>query len=53
MQPVFSDLLAEPVGPSSPAVRSNAQGHIFVSGQIGQSADTGNLVEGGIESEAE
>ena len=53
MQPYFSDRLARPVGPFSPAVRSDAQGHIFVSGQIGQSAGTGKLVEGGIEREAE
>jgi 2-iminobutanoate/2-iminopropanoate deaminase len=53
MQAIFSDLLAKPAGPFSPAVRSDAQGHIFVSGQIGQSADTGKLVEGGIECETE
>jgi 2-iminobutanoate/2-iminopropanoate deaminase len=53
MQPYFSDRLARPVGPFSPAVRSDAQGHIFVSGQIGQSAGTGKLVEGGIKREAE
>lgn len=51
MQAIFSDRLAKPVGPFSPAVRSDAPGHIFVSGQIGQSADTGKLVEGGIETE--
>jgi enamine deaminase RidA (YjgF/YER057c/UK114 family) len=41
MQAIFSDRLAKPVGPFSPAVRSDGPGHIFVSGQIGQSADTG------------
>lgn len=53
MQAIFSDRLAKPVGPFSPAVRSDALGHIFVSGQIGQSVDTGRLVEGGIERETE
>jgi len=53
MQAIFSDRLAKPVGPFSPAVRSDAPGHIFVSGQIGQLADTGKLVEGGIERETE
>jgi 2-iminobutanoate/2-iminopropanoate deaminase len=53
MQVIFSDRLAKPVGPFSPAVRSDAPGHIFVSGQIGQSADAGKLVEGGIERETE
>jgi 2-iminobutanoate/2-iminopropanoate deaminase len=53
IQVIFSDRLAKPVGPFSPAVRSDAPGHIFVSGQIGQSADTGKLVEGGIERETE
>jgi 2-iminobutanoate/2-iminopropanoate deaminase len=53
MQAYFSDQLAKPVGPVSPAVRSDAQGHIFVSGQIGESADTGNLVDGGIGRETE
>jgi enamine deaminase RidA (YjgF/YER057c/UK114 family) len=41
MQAIFSDRLAKSVGPFSPAVRSDGPGHIFVSGQIGQSADTG------------
>jgi 2-iminobutanoate/2-iminopropanoate deaminase len=53
MQAIFSDRLAKSVGPFSPAVRSDAPGHIFVSGQIGQLADTGKLVEGGIERETE
>jgi 2-iminobutanoate/2-iminopropanoate deaminase len=53
MQAIFSDRLAKPVGFFSPAVRSDAPGHIFASGQIGQSADTGKLVEGGIERETE
>ena len=53
MQAIFSDRLAKPVGPFSRAVRSDAPGHIFVSGQIGQLADTGKLVEGGIERETE
>jgi 2-iminobutanoate/2-iminopropanoate deaminase len=53
MQAIFSDRLAKPVGPFSPAVHSDAPGHIFVSGQIGQSADTGKLVAGGIERETE
>ena len=46
MQAIFSDRLAKPVGLFSPAVRSDAPGHIFASGQIGQSAGTGKLVEG-------
>jgi 2-iminobutanoate/2-iminopropanoate deaminase len=53
MQAIFSDRLAKPVGPFSPAVRSDAPGHVFVSGQIGQLAATGKLVEGGIERETE
>jgi 2-iminobutanoate/2-iminopropanoate deaminase len=53
MQAIFSDRLAKSVGPFSPVVRSDAPGHIFVSGQIGQLADTGKLVEGGIERETE
>ena len=53
MQAIFSDRLAKPVGPFSPAVRSDAPGHVFVSGQIGQLADSGKLVEGGIERETE
>jgi 2-iminobutanoate/2-iminopropanoate deaminase len=53
MQAIFSDRLAKPVGPFSPAMRSDAEGYIFVSGQIGQSTGTGKLVEGGIEHETE
>jgi hypothetical protein len=53
MQVTFSDRLAKPIGPFSPAVRSNSQGYIYVSGQIGQSAETGKLVDGGIERQTE
>ncbi len=53
MQAFFSDRLAKPVGPFSPAVHSDAKGHVFVSGQIGQSAATGKIVDGGIERETE
>src|SRR5215831_19313270 len=53
MQAIFSDRLAKPIGPFSPAVRSNSKGYIYVSGQIGQSAETGKLVEGGIERQTE
>jgi hypothetical protein len=44
MQAIFSDRLAKPVGFFSPAVRSDAPGHIFASGQIGQSADWSKAV---------
>jgi hypothetical protein len=53
VQAIFPDRLAQPIGPFSPAVRSNSQGYIYVSGQIGQSVETGKLVEGGIERQTE
>jgi 2-iminobutanoate/2-iminopropanoate deaminase len=53
MQAIFWDRVAQPIGPFSPAVRSNSQGYIYVSGQIGQSVETGKLVEGGIERQTE
>ncbi len=50
-QPINSDKLAPPAGPFSQAIRSD--GFIFLSGQIGQDPATGELVEGGIEPQAE
>jgi len=49
----YFDRLANPIGPFSPAVRCNSHGYIYVSGQIGQSTETGKLVEGGIERQTE
>jgi hypothetical protein len=39
---IFTDRLATQVGPFSPSVRSDAAGHIFVSLQVAQSANTGS-----------
>ena len=40
-------------GPYSPAVKSNAGSHLFVSGQIGVDAGTGEFVSGGVTAQAE
>lgn len=48
MQKVFSEKLASPVGPYSPALRVGKW--IFFSGQIGLNLD-GNLIQGSIEEE--
>jgi len=53
MEAIFSEKIAKPVGPFSPAVRSPAVSHVFVSGQIGQSAATGQLIGGDIEAQTE
>ena len=53
MHAIFSDRLAKPIGPFSPAVRSKSQGYIYVSGPIGQSAGTGKLIDGGTEQQTE
>jgi 2-iminobutanoate/2-iminopropanoate deaminase len=50
-QAVVSSKLAPPAGPFSAAIRSG--GFIYISGQIGQDAATGKLVEGGIERQTE
>jgi 2-iminobutanoate/2-iminopropanoate deaminase len=53
MQATFSDRLAKPIGPFSPAVRSSSQGCIYVSGQSGRTAETGKLVGSGSERQTE
>ena len=50
-QAIFSDKLAKAAGPFSPAVRSGDL--LYVSGQIGQEPATGQLVQGGVERQAE
>lgn len=50
-QAIFSDKLAKAAGPFSPAVRTEET--IYVSGQIGQDAATGKIVDGGIERQTE
>jgi len=50
-QAIFSDKLAKAAGPFSPAVRT--EGAIYVSGQIGQDAATGKIVDGGVERQTE
>jgi 2-iminobutanoate/2-iminopropanoate deaminase len=50
-QTIFSDKLAPPVGPFSPAVR--AGDFIFFSGQVAQDPASGKLVAGGVEREGE
>lgn len=50
-QAIFSDKLAPPVGPFSPAVR--AGDFIFFSGQVAQDPASGKLVAGGVEREGE
>lgn len=47
---ITSDKLSPPVGPFSPAVR--AGDFLFFSGQVGQDPSTGELLAGGVESEA-
>ncbi len=49
-EPIFTDKVSAPIGPYSPAVRSN--GVIYISGQVGRSPTTGKLVTGGVEAEA-
>jgi 2-iminobutanoate/2-iminopropanoate deaminase len=46
---IFSDKAPKPIGPYSQAVI--VDNFIFISGTLGMSIQTGNLVEGGIESE--
>lgn len=46
---IFSDKAPKPIGPYSQAVQVDK--FIFLSGQIGISIETGNLVEGGIVAE--
>ena len=53
MRAIFSERLARPVGPFSPAVEATAATYIFVSGQIGQAPATGKLVDGGVAAETE
>ena len=48
---VTSRELAPPVGPFSQAIEVG--GFLYVSGQVGQDAATGKVVEGGIEAETE
>jgi 2-iminobutanoate/2-iminopropanoate deaminase len=48
---VFTDSIAKPVGPFSPAVR--AGGFIFLSGQVAQSPATGKLIEGDVTAQTE
>jgi len=50
IQAISSSRLAPPVGPFSPAVRSD--GYLFLSGQVGMDS-SGKLVDGGVEREAE
>lgn len=47
----MTDKIARPVGPFSAAVRMGDA--LFLSGQVGQRADSGKLVEGGLAAEAE
>jgi 2-iminobutanoate/2-iminopropanoate deaminase len=53
MRAIFSERLARPVGPFSPAIRSAAKSHIFVSGQIAESSATSKLIDGGVEAQTE
>jgi 2-iminobutanoate/2-iminopropanoate deaminase len=48
---VFSDSIAKPAGPFSPAVR--AGGFIFLSGQVAQIPTTGKLIEGDVTAQTE
>lgn len=48
---IFSDRLARPAGPFSPAVRSD--GVVYISGQVGQDPATGELVAGGVEAQTQ
>jgi 2-iminobutanoate/2-iminopropanoate deaminase len=48
---IFSDSIAPPVGPFSPAVRGG--GLIFLSGQVAQGPTTGKLIEGDVTAQTE
>ncbi|HEY6514790.1 MAG TPA: Rid family detoxifying hydrolase [Steroidobacteraceae bacterium] len=48
---ISSPALAPPVGPFSQAIR--ADGFLYLSGQVGQDAATGKLVEGGVAAQTE
>ncbi len=51
MQAIATTSAPQAIGPYSQAVR--AAGFVFLSGQVGLDPETGNLVEGGVASEAE
>ena len=46
LKTIRSDTLSPPIGPFSPAIL--AGDYIFLSGQVGQDPDTGQLVAGGV-----
>jgi 2-iminobutanoate/2-iminopropanoate deaminase len=51
MKAIFSDKLARPAGPFSPAIR--VDGFIYISGSVGQDPATGKIVPGGVEKQVE
>jgi len=51
MEAIFSDKLARPAGPFSPAIR--VDGFIYISGSVGQDPATGKIVPGGVEKQVE
>jgi 2-iminobutanoate/2-iminopropanoate deaminase len=52
-QPVETADAPGAIGPYSPAVKSEAASHLFVSGQIGIDPGTGEFVSGGVADQAE